>query len=102
MTANDYHPVSLDSAQNSQIYDDERQTKLTKVLLLSPDWVHQGDSNDTVVSVSTELPLALLVIHSTSQLLMPFQMVCSVLLTVLHLKMLIGCEISTANQNPTN
>ena len=35
---------------------------------------------------------------------MLFQMVCSVLLTVLHLKtlLLIGCEISTANQNPTN
>ena len=31
-------------------------------------------------------------------------MVCSVLLTVLHLKtlQLIGCEFSTANQKPTN
>ena len=40
----------------------------------------------------------------SGQLLMLFQMVCSVLLTVLHLKtlLLIGCEISTANQNPTN
>ena len=40
----------------------------------------------------------------SSQLLMPFQMVCSVLLTVLHLKtlLLIGCEFSTANQEPTN
>ena len=40
----------------------------------------------------------------SSQLLMPFQMVWSVLLTVLHLKtlLLIGCEISTANQNLTN
>ena len=35
---------------------------------------------------------------------MLFQMVCSVLLTVLHLKilLLIGCEFSTANQDPTN
>ena len=35
---------------------------------------------------------------------MLFQMVCSVLLTVLHPKtlLLIGCEISTANQNLTN
>ena len=35
---------------------------------------------------------------------MLFQMVCSVLLTVLHQKtlLLIRCEISTANQNPTN
>ena len=40
----------------------------------------------------------------SGQLLMLFQMVCSILLTVLHLKtlLLIGCEISTANQNPTN
>ena len=40
----------------------------------------------------------------SSQYLMPFQMVCSVLLTVLHLKtlLLIGCEFSTANQKPTN
>ena len=40
----------------------------------------------------------------SSQLLMPFQMVCSVLLTVLHHKtlLLIGCEFSTANQEPTN
>ena len=40
----------------------------------------------------------------SSQLLMPFQMVWSVLLTVLHLKtlLLIGCEFSTANQKPTN
>ena len=40
----------------------------------------------------------------SSQLLMPFQMVCSVLLTVLQPKtlLLIGCEISTANQKPTN
>ena len=38
------------------------------------------------------------------QLLMLFQMVCSVLLTVLHLKtlLLIGCEFSTANQKATN
>ena len=39
------------------------------------------------------------------QLLMLFQMVCSALLTaVLHPKtvLLIGCEISTANQIPTN
>ena len=35
---------------------------------------------------------------------MPFQMVWSVLLTVLHLKtlLLIGCEILTTNQIPTN
>ena len=35
---------------------------------------------------------------------MIFQMVCSILLIVLHPKtlLLIGCEISTANQNPTN
>ena len=35
---------------------------------------------------------------------MLFQMVCSVLLTVLQPKtlLLIGCEISTANQIPTN
>ena len=35
---------------------------------------------------------------------MLFQMVCSILLTVLHPKtlLLIGCEISTANQKPTN
>ena len=35
---------------------------------------------------------------------MPFQMVFSVLLTVLHHKtlLLIGCEFSTANQKPTN
>ena len=40
----------------------------------------------------------------SSQLLMPFQMVWSVLLTVLHLKtlLLIGCEFSTANQKATN
>ena len=40
----------------------------------------------------------------SGQLSMLFQMVCSVLLTVLHPKtlLLIGCEISTANQNPTN
>ena len=41
----------------------------------------------------------------SSQLLMPFQMVCSVLLTVLQPKtllLLIGCEISTANQNLTD
>ena len=40
----------------------------------------------------------------SGQLLMLFQMVCSNLLTVLHLKtlLLIGCEFSTANQNPTN
>ena len=40
----------------------------------------------------------------SSQLLMPFQMVCSVLHTVLHQKtlLLIGCEFSTANQEPTN
>ena len=39
-----------------------------------------------------------------SQLLMPFQIVWSVLLTVLHLKtlLLIDCEFSTANQKPTN
>ena len=36
----------------------------------------------------------------SSQLLMPFQMVRSVLLTVLRL--LIGCEFSTANQSRTN
>ena len=38
------------------------------------------------------------------QLLMLFQMVCSILLTVLHLKtlLLIGCKISTANRNPSN
>ena len=43
--------------------------------------------------------------HSFSgQLSMLFQMVWSVLLTVFHLKtlLLIGCEISTANQNLTN
>ena len=35
---------------------------------------------------------------------MVFQMVCCVLLTVLDPKtmLFIGCEISTANQNPTN
>ena len=40
----------------------------------------------------------------SAQFLMLFQMVCSVLLTVLYLKtlLLIGCEISTANQIPTN
>ena len=40
----------------------------------------------------------------SGQLLMLFQTVCSVLLTVLHLKtlLLIGCEISTTNQNLTN
>ena len=40
----------------------------------------------------------------SGQLLMLFQMVCSVWLTVLHLKtlLLIGCEISTTNQNPIN
>ena len=40
----------------------------------------------------------------SSKLLMPFQMVCTVLLTVLQPKtlLLIGCEISTANYNPTN
>ena len=40
----------------------------------------------------------------SGQLLMLFQMVCFVLLTVLHPKtlLLIGCEISTANRNPTN
>ena len=40
--------------------------------------------------------------HLSSQLFMPFQMVCSV--TVLHFKtlLLIGCEFSTANQEPTN
>ena len=40
----------------------------------------------------------------SGQLLMLFKMVCSVLLTVLHLKtlLLISCEISTANQNLTN
>ena len=43
--------------------------------------------------------------HSySSQLLMPFQMVCFVLLTVLQPKtmLLIRSEISTANQKPTN
>ena len=36
------------------------------------------------------------------QLLILFQMVCSIVLTVLHPNTLlvIGCEISTANQNP--
>ena len=40
----------------------------------------------------------------SSLLLMPFQMVCSVLQTVLHLKtlLLIGCKFSTANQKATN
>ena len=40
----------------------------------------------------------------SSQLLIPFQMVCSVLLTMLHQKtlLLIGCEFSTANKKPTN
>ena len=40
----------------------------------------------------------------SSNLLMLFQMMCSVWLTVLHLKtlLLIGCEFSTANQEPTN
>ena len=40
----------------------------------------------------------------SSQLLLPFQMVWSVLLTVLHLKtlLLICCEFSIANQKPTN
>ena len=39
-----------------------------------------------------------------SQIWMPFQMVCSALLTILHHKtlLLIGCEFSTANQEPTN
>ena len=40
----------------------------------------------------------------SSQLLLPFQMVWSVLLTVLHLKtlLLIGYEFSTANHEPAN
>jgi len=40
----------------------------------------------------------------SGHLLMLFQMACSVLLTVLHHKilLLIGCEFSTANQEPTN
>ena len=40
----------------------------------------------------------------SGQLLMLFQIVCSVLLPVLHLKtlLLIGCENSTANQISTN
>ena len=40
----------------------------------------------------------------SGKLLMLLHMVCSVLLTVLHLNtlLLIGCEISTANQIPTN
>ena len=38
----------------------------------------------------------------SGELLMLFQMVCLVLLTVLHFKtlLLIGCKFSTANQNP--
>ena len=38
----------------------------------------------------------------SAQFLMLFQLVCYVLLTVFHLKtlLLIGCKISTANQNP--
>ena len=40
----------------------------------------------------------------SGQLFMPFQRVCSVLLTVLHPKtlLLIGCDILTTNQNPTD
>ena len=45
------------------------------------------------------------ILHCLSgKLLMLFQMVCSVLLTVLHLKtlLLIGCEFSTANRELIN